>query len=104
MLTQSLLSGIFRAFFIRQHTKVFLISNEDNNFLFDLKKLKLLLQNNPSLVYFCSPSNPQGKIASYEYIFELIKIVRFYNSVLIVDECYIDIFYEKVPWCTWGLL
>ena len=77
--------------------KSFLISNEDNNFLFDLKKLKLLLQNNPSLVYFCSPSNPQGKIASYEYIFELIKIVRFYNSVLIVDECYIDIFYDKVP-------
>jgi len=76
--------------------KSFLISNEDNNFLFDLKKLKKLLQNNPSLVYFCSPSNPQGKIASYEYILELIKIVRFYNSVLIVDECYIDIFYEKV--------
>jgi len=77
--------------------KSFLISNEDNNFLFDLKKLKQLLQNNPSLVYFCSPSNPQGKIASYEYMLELIKIIRFYNSVLIVDECYIDIFYEKVP-------
>ena len=77
--------------------KSFLISNEDNNFLFDLKKLNLFLQNNPSLVYFCSPSNPQGKIASYEYIFELLKIVRFYNSVLIVDECYIDIFYDKVP-------
>ena len=77
--------------------KSFLISDEDNNFLFDLKKLKLLLKNNPSLVYFCSPSNPQGKIASFEYICELIKIVRFYNSVLIVDECYIDIFYDKVP-------
>ena len=77
--------------------KSFLISSEDNNFLFDLKKLKLFLQNNPSLVYFCSPSNPQGKIAPYEYIFELIKIVRYYNSVLIVDECYIDIFYDKVP-------
>ena len=77
--------------------KSFLISSIDNNFLFDFKKLKLLLQNNPSVVYFCSPSNPQGKIASYEYIFELIKIVRFYNSVLIVDECYIDIFYDKVP-------
>lgn len=77
--------------------KSFLVSNKKNNFLLDLKKLKLLLKNNPSLVYFCSPSNPQGKIVSYEYLDELIKIVRFYNSVLIVDECYIDIFYEKVP-------
>ena len=97
MLTQPFLSGIFGPSLLDNIQKSFLISNEDNNFLFDLKKLKLLLQNNPSLVYFCSPSNPQGKIASYEYIFELIKIVRFYNSVLIVDECYIDIFYEKVP-------
>jgi len=77
--------------------KSFLICNTDNNFLIDFKKLKLSLKNNPSLVYFCSPSNPQGKIASYEYLEELINIVRFYNSVLIVDECYIDIFYDKVP-------
>ena len=77
--------------------KSFLILNDENNFLFDLKKLKFLLKDNPSLVYFCSPSNPQGKITSYEYLAELINIVRFYNSVLIVDECYIDIFYNKVP-------
>lgn len=77
--------------------KSFLICNTENNFLIDFKKLKLSLKNNPSLVYFCSPSNPQGKIASYEYLEELIKIVRFYNSILIVDECYIDIFYDKVP-------
>ncbi|MAH88795.1 MAG: aspartate aminotransferase [Pelagibacterales bacterium] len=77
--------------------KSFLICNSDNNFLIDLNKLKLSLKNNRSLVYFCSPSNPQGKIASYDYLQELIKIVRFYDSVLIVDECYIDIFYEKLP-------
>ena len=77
--------------------KSFLLCNIDNDFLIDFKKLKLSLENNPSLVYFCSPSNPQGKIASYEYLEELIKIVRFYNSVLIVDECYTDIFYDKVP-------
>lgn len=77
--------------------KSFLTTNKENNFLLDLKKVKLLLKNNPSIVYFCSPSNPQGKITPYDYLLELIKIVRFYNSVLIVDECYIDIFYDKVP-------
>ena len=75
----------------------FLTLNEENNFLFNLKKLKILLNNNPSLVYFCSPSNPQGKVTSYDYLAELINIVRFYNSISIVDECYIDIFYDKVP-------
>ena len=77
--------------------KSFIPANEDNNYLFDIERLKLLLKSSPSLVYFCSPSNPQGKIASYDYLEELIKIVRFYNSVLVVDECYIDIFYEKIP-------
>ena len=62
-----------------------------------LKKLENNLKKGPALVYFCSPSNPQGKITDYLYIEHLIKIIRKYNSVLIVDECYIDIYYSKKP-------
>lgn len=78
-------------------SKSFLITNLENNFLVDLNQLKLSIKNTPSLVYFCSPSNPQGKIADPDYLRELIEIIRFYNSVLVVDECYIDIFYNKRP-------
>ena len=77
--------------------KVFLTTNNLNNYLISLKKLKTILKEGPCLVYFCSPSNPQGKIADYNYIEELIKIVRFYNSVLVIDECYTDIYYQKKP-------
>ena len=81
----------------RNAKKIFLLSNQKNNFLIDLRKLENNLKKGPALVYFCSPSNPQGKITSYLYIESLIKIIRKYNSVLIVDECYIDIYYSKKP-------
>jgi aspartate/methionine/tyrosine aminotransferase len=81
----------------RDAKKIFLLSNEKNYFLIDLKKLESNLKKGPALVYFCSPSNPQGKIANHLYIESLIKIIRKYNSVLIVDECYIDIYYSKKP-------
>ena len=81
----------------RDAKKIFLLSNKKNNYLIDLKKLEKNLKKGPALVYFCSPSNPQGKIADYLYIENLIKIIRKYNSVLIVDECYIDIYYSEKP-------
>ena len=77
--------------------KSFFITDEEKNFQFDLKKLEESLKSGPSLVYFCSPSNPQGKIADLEYLIELIKLIRYYKSVLVIDECYVDIFYNKIP-------
>ena len=76
---------------------IFLLSNESNNYLIDLKKLKSELNKGPALIYFCSPTNPQGKIADSNFIEELIKITRYYKSVLVIDECYIDIYYKKKP-------
>ena len=82
---------------LRSAKNFFLLSDDKNNFLIDLKKLENNLKKGPALVYFCSPSNPQGKITSFSYIERLIKIIRKYNSVIIVDECYIDIYYKKKP-------
>ena len=62
----------------RDAKKVFLLSNQKNNYLIDLKKLENNLKKGPALVYFCSPSNPQGKITDYLYIESLIKIIRKY--------------------------
>ena len=81
----------------RDSRKIFLLSDKKNNFLIDLKNLEYNLKKEPALVYFCSPSNPQGKIASFLYIEKLIKIIRNYNSVLVMDECYIDIYYKEKP-------
>ena len=66
-------------------------------YLMDLEKLEFQIKKTPSLIYFCNPSNPQGKCASEFYIRQLIKLVRKYNSVLVIDECYTDIYTKKVP-------
>ena len=67
------------------------------NHLIDLEKLQARIKNNPSLIYFCNPSNPQGKIAPESYLNELISIVRKFNSILVLDECYTDIYTTKKP-------
>ena len=77
--------------------KVFLLSDKVNNYFPNLQILKRNLRTNSSIVYLCSPSNPQGKITDFSYLEELIKIIRYFNSVLVIDECYIDLYYNKKP-------
>ncbi|MBV69022.1 MAG: succinyldiaminopimelate transaminase [Pelagibacterales bacterium] len=67
------------------------------NYLFDLDRLRNKIKKKTSLVYFCNPSNPQGKCASASYLKSLINIVRRYKSILVLDECYTDIYTEKKP-------
>ena len=81
-----------------QKSKVnYLTSSSLKTGFFNLKELEKNLQNKKSIVYFCSPSNPEGRIAPSSYIKKLIKIVRENNAVLIIDECYIDIYYKTRP-------
>ena len=75
----------------------FLGKPNENNPFYDLAELEKNLQEKDSLIYFCSPSNPQGKIASFDYIKKLIKLIRKYRAVLIIDECYSDIYYQEIP-------
>ena len=75
----------------------FLGKPNENNSFYDLAELEKNLQEKDSLIYFCSPSNPQGKIASFDYIKKLIKLIRKYRAVLIIDECYSDIYYQEIP-------
>ena len=49
-----------------------------------------------SLIYFCSPANPQGAVADLDYLKNLIDLARAHDIFLIVDECYADI-YDRDP-------
>ena len=69
--------------------------NED--YMLNLEKVEKHIKENISLIYFCNPSNPQGKIASERYLKKLIFLVRKYNSILVLDECYTDIYTNKKP-------
>ena len=47
--------------------------------------------------YLCSPSNPQGAAADLQYLQRLIALARRYEFVLIVDECYAEIYTRSAP-------
>ncbi|MGH7094539.1 MAG: aminotransferase class I/II-fold pyridoxal phosphate-dependent enzyme, partial [Stellaceae bacterium] len=49
-----------------------------------------------ALFYLCSPANPQGTIASLDYLKQAIRLAREYDFVLAVDECYAEI-YDQLP-------
>jgi N-succinyldiaminopimelate aminotransferase len=47
--------------------------------------------------YLCSPSNPQGAAADLQYLRRLIALARRYDFVLLVDECYAEIYTQSAP-------
>ena len=49
-----------------------------------------------SLAFLCTPANPQGAIASLDYLKDAIRLARRHDFVLVVDECYSEI-YDRDP-------
>lgn len=49
-----------------------------------------------ALFYFCSPANPQGAIADLNCLKDAIQLARDHDFVLVVDECYAEI-YDRDP-------
>ncbi len=68
-----------------------------NGFLPDYESLDEATWRRMSVVYLCSPANPQGAIASKDYLQKLLKLCRKYDTVLAVDECYAEIYTGAPP-------
>lgn len=72
---------------------------ERHGFLPDLDTL----ERQPSLLercvafYLCTPANPQGAVASAEYLERALKLARRYDFMLLSDECYSEIYSDKQP-------
>ena len=50
-----------------------------------------------TILYLCTPTNPHGVIASPDYIAKALRLARQHNFLLVVDECYIDIWRRTRP-------
>src|SRR5436853_2869378 len=74
----------------------FLDATRDNRFMPDLAAIPRETLERTALFYLCSPANPQGAIASLDYLKQAIALARRYDFVLAVDECYAEI-YDRVP-------
>ena len=62
----------------------------ENDFFPDLSKVK-----KTDLIYFCSPNNPTGAVATKEQLKELVDFAKKNNSIIIFDAAYSEFIKEK---------
>jgi aspartate/methionine/tyrosine aminotransferase len=75
---------------------VLLPATRAGGFLPDLGALDAATLDATALFYLCSPANPQGAIAGTDMLARAIAFARAHDFVLVVDECYTEI-YDRAP-------
>jgi N-succinyldiaminopimelate aminotransferase len=75
-------------------------SLKENGFLPDFAGLSEALLRRLAAVYVCSPSNPEGAVASQAYWHKLFQLADQYDFVMLADECYADIWFDAPPTCS----
>ena len=78
---------------------VYLNATQDTGFLPDLDDLQKHTQllARAAAFYLCSPANPQGAIASKDYLTRALDLARRYDFMLFIDECYSEFFNDLTP-------
>ncbi len=76
---------------------VYLPATAQNGFLPDLDVIPPDLLARTAGVYLCSPSNPQGAVASRQYLGNAIDLARRHDFIIYADECYSEIYSRKAP-------
>src|SRR6478735_7539893 len=76
---------------------VYLPATRASGFLPDLDKLDDALLARTVACYIASPSNPQGAVASRDYLEKLVGLARRHGFLVFADECYCEIYSEDQP-------
>ena len=76
---------------------VFLPCTRAGGFLPDLDAIPDGVWARTALFYLCSPANPQGAVADRRYLRRLIERVRSVGALLVMDECYTEIYTAAPP-------
>ena len=76
---------------------LFISTDEQNGYLPDYFGLKADILNKTSAAYICSPSNPQGAVATADYLTALIELAEKYDFKIFADECYSEIYRYAPP-------
>ncbi|HTH97614.1 MAG TPA: aminotransferase class I/II-fold pyridoxal phosphate-dependent enzyme [Stellaceae bacterium] len=69
----------------------------ETGFLPDFEALPKDVLDRTAFAFLCTPSNPQGAIASKAYLARALEIARRHDFVLAVDECYSEIWDTAPP-------
>jgi aspartate/methionine/tyrosine aminotransferase len=76
---------------------VFLPAEEVNGFLPDLDAVPAGIMERAAAFYLASPANPQGAVASLDYLRKTIELARAHDFILFADECYSEIYTGAPP-------
>ena len=76
---------------------VYIAATRETGFMPDFEALPDDLLARTAMIYFCSPANPQGAVASLDYLKRLIALARRHDITLAIDECYADIYDRDAP-------
>jgi len=76
---------------------VFLPATRETGFLPDFSAVSEDVLNKVAVAYLCSPSNPQGAVASRAYWQELIALAERFDFKVFADECYSEIYRNEPP-------
>ncbi|MDE3239743.1 MAG: aminotransferase class I/II-fold pyridoxal phosphate-dependent enzyme [Paracoccaceae bacterium] len=76
---------------------VYVPATAATGFLPDYASLPKDVLDRVAVAYLCSPSNPQGAVASRDYLVELIRLAEAHDFVIFADECYSEIWRTAPP-------
>ena len=76
---------------------MYLPARAESGFLPDLDALTPDDLNQTSVFFLCSPSNPQGVVASKAYWTRLLTLAETYDFKIFADECYSEIYRTAPP-------
>ena len=76
---------------------IFVPAYAENNFMPNYAELPKEILDQTSILFLCSPANPQGTMASHDYWVELMRLAEKHDFKIFADECYSEIYRNSAP-------
>ncbi|MGL4237804.1 aminotransferase class I/II-fold pyridoxal phosphate-dependent enzyme [Tabrizicola sp.] len=76
---------------------VYVPATAATGFLPDYGSLPKDVLDRTALAYICSPANPQGAVASADYLADLLALAEKHDFRVLADECYSEIWRDTPP-------
>lgn len=80
-----------------QAEPIYVSATAASGFLPDYRSVPEDVLNRTTVAYICSPSNPQGAVASMDYWRDLLELAEEYDFRIFADECYSEIYRDAPP-------
>ncbi len=77
--------------------KIVQIRTHENGFVVDPDKLNEVMDREVSMIFLNYPNNPTGVIADEKTLKAVAEIARDYDAIVISDEIYDQIYYDRKP-------